>query len=679
MRNKKFLLGLTSLSLVSAITLPLSSCSMGVKLNNNQNIRTTFGHDVNDEVNIPVFVDDEGFDADIKPKLSVIHETEEGENFYVVPDLPEEYVVDGIHEIKCGGYTAVEGQDYTIPRYDTELQGVTFDFNKVFLLNCYWEYGQPIVITPKIVTEKNHKIVLQNHSVSCVTNIPITYKNTSEVIFNEGIKLTRSAISPYVLSDKIDVTCGNSEFVLYNPDEPSADYDYKYTLDEDKFTGTIVFNSDKKDEIQNKLIDDLMIRTNLRHTYGEEDLIINVNGTNVETIEQAVPDVTKTFEVFIPSWIHDKGKKINSVHGATLAYEDGTPISVDDVAIDDNKVTFTWVNDYTFTEGKNVVAKFDLTYRDNDHNFNKDSWSDLIFWTKLFNEDSNKIASSYGFEEKEGHEPNYWILGEQRTIVWDRQPHKIEVASTNQLHFTFNDWHEKYAHWRDTSVWQSRLNQNPTAAFTFKFVNVLTDHNGDTVKRQFEHSHTIDGEMNHWVHNEKQDDCFEYPDYVAVHGISSSIRSFVRDKKNFLDKFEDQELIKAIPTIAMSHLIWWGIHPDSPEAIVSDKFFIPTASQVGAPEKNDGEHHWYYTETKTGPFNYYDKAHRPEKPDRDEPCWWRTCTNTLDQREEYWVATPSSEGSGLGNTEQMVTIRIDGKTAHCAMDKKRAVLPCFCL
>ncbi|MBQ0045515.1 MAG: hypothetical protein KBS35_01335, partial [Mycoplasma sp.] len=660
----------TSISMATCLLMPLVSCAQNISTRNNT-INEELKITPNETVKVPLIVDNEGLESAVTTDQAFFEfnpDTSWSSGDIVLKTLDSKFVVDGIKSLKCGEQDFKDQIDINYLPDDgtTKLKIGTGLFPTIA------EKHSPIIITPRVVTKRECKVVMVNPSTRCEIINPIIYRSKDDY----ELSITRTDFqSKYSLTDYIQIRTPNGLLV---GDE------YTYELSSDKKVGTLTIHGNKCYE---KLTGDLQIDAG----YGgveKFDANVYMNGKRIQILRRVLPDTgegVNSITFYAPHWINEYGKILNANGELSWEYVDSydeptSTVSVDPIA---NTITIQFESGTKHTFSGDININVTCIQKDERNSFNNDLWENLIFWTNLFEDDSDTIAKTYGFENGDA------LLGEKRTVMWDNKPHKVLVASTNQLHIS--PWSADENQWRKAkkdgdmeNKWMQEVNQQPTAAFTFKFVNVLTDSSGNVVKSKFERDHSLDAGCNHWVFNETGHTEFINPEEIAYNGVSSDLRLFVRNNDQFLSKFSDKGLVENVKPVVMSHIIWNGSEADSglytEEAYVTDQFFIPTCEQIGAPQKEDDKGHWNFTEKYTDPFELYLKAEYEDKPDK-HACDWRRCGpvgwDEQSNGEWYWTASPSKEGSGVGRTENSVNVGRDGKIWNGDMTDKNAILPCF--
>lgn len=313
--------------------------------------------------------------------------------------------------------------------------------------------------------------------------------------------------------------------------------------------------------------------------------------------------------------------------------------------------------------------------------FEYDSWDNLNYWVNFFGADAKKIATVYApqsEEEKWGKDfGKDWLIGQKRHVLWDGVSHDVMVVSTNQFLLANKDKMVLEEYKGDVS--------NKTAALTFQFTNLLTDHNYNLVKKKFSNIPQDDEDYSNWVrYNE-----------AAGESHPSKMRSFITSKNDFLNKF-DPELLACVKTTAHDHWTqchdWWDAIPtECRDNFIGDKFWIPTAREIGGPILR-GDYDVYWTETRFWDrwltnydgcvmFQYWqNKLGDGTLGEVLERAYTSVPKNSTEpgMHSEYWLSTPSRWGSGqcLPDDDMFVTPSA-GKLDHCNMDHEHAILPCF--
>lgn len=397
---------------------------------------------------------------------------------------------------------------------------------------------------------------------------------------------------------------------------------------------------------------------------GAKDLTIYFeNKSFYAKLEKALPTECEgcLFKFTLPNEISDHHKTFDEQHIGYWKYENSEEKY--DLLFDpaNQKVCIDFAKTHETGPSNNVCVHIGLKNSNTESDISHCSWSDFLFWHNLCGQ--NNLSDFKEMFDLNVEDDS--LLGVERTVTWDGVKHKVRIIDTNE---NFENHHSvPKANNDDTEIIgnDEHPENRDKADLVFQFAELLTKSNSDVATTKFHADESPDHNLNCWcsyIYDDKPHD-------------QSALRSFLRNKDKFFNKFEDKELLDAIVPICNRR---YTSTADTRKCYIAnwvkDKFFVASARQMGIPKWTSG---WKYIcegQEDTEPIEVYPFAYW-NNSDKEK----RRMYTTAGSNEQYWVASPSHEGSGLFLIENTIYIAFDGSFTHCNMTKNKAILPCFCL
>ncbi|XQP55127.1 MAG: hypothetical protein ACOQNV_03265 [Mycoplasmoidaceae bacterium] len=315
-------------------------------------------------------------------------------------------------------------------------------------------------------------------------------------------------------------------------------------------------------------------------------------------------------------------------------------------------------------ENPNVNIALNVVLRSKEL-FENDEWTNLYAWRDFAEEKIVNIGSRTEFMKKL-YDVNDFV-GRTKTVLWDGVEHQVRVTGVNDLYYAPN--------------MHLLTSKGDKALFTFEFVNILTQANGEAYKDRFASSPGVsDAGINCWCYSEGLGLVESHAHHFLNHGdfldkLDSGFRNGVR--------WSAQHRITMIDFQDSEHYI-------NSQEWVGSYFFLPTAEQIGAPHEGFKDTPYYSEKQGDDPLEYddhwetvgitplYSDFLGSSDPKRD--AWDKRIKMDVNGNvHTYWIATPSGSGSGELQKDDTIYITQDGSLSHTDVDKDHCFAPWFCI